>query len=159
MTTITEVQEKIKSFNEQLYCIKVEVLDGGKLPFKAHSTDAGFDLFATEDVILRHGEITKTPLNIKMELPAGSWARIETKSGLGSRGMLVYSGVIDQGFRGAPNTIATNLNSSKDIVIKKGEKIAQMTMNPHSNAFYIEQVEKVNENTSRGEGGFGSTGK
>jgi len=143
------------------YKIEVELLSDGKLPVKANKTDAGFDLFATDDVRIYPGEIVKHPLNIKMKLPEGSWARIETKSGLGSKGMLVYAGVVDEGYRGIPHTIATNLNIHTDsaIVIKKGEKLAQMTMNPHSNEYFIEQVESVDTNTSRGEGGFGSTGK
>ena len=67
------------------------------------------------------------------------------------------------------HVIMTNLHSnSRDSVlfrnnnvieIKKGEKVAQLTMNPHSTEFYIVQVDEVDTNTSRGEGGFGSTGR
>jgi len=131
----------------------------GKLPFKKNYTDAGFDLFTPYDVELFHGVVTKVPLNIRMELPSGSWARIETKSGLGSKGMLVYAGVIDQGYRGVPHVIMTNLNANgKPIIVKAGEKIAQMTMNPHNLEFFIEEVASVDTDTARAEGGFGSTG-
>jgi len=155
-----KVTEHIDALRAQMYKIEVEVLDGGRLPYKAHKTDAGFDLFASDDVEIFPGDIIKHPLNIKMKLPAGSWARIETKSGLGSKGMLVYAGVVDEGYRGIPHIIATNLSLNGDdaIVIKKGEKIAQMTLNPHSNEFFVEQVESVSTDTARGEGGFGSTG-
>jgi len=145
--------------------IEVEVLDGGKLPSKAHVTDAGFDVFATDDVVLLPGDILKHPLNIKMKLPEGSWARIETKSGLGAKGMLVYAGVVDESYRGMPHVIATNLDHGdafgrlfNGIEIKKGQKIAQITMNPHSNSYYMVQVDKVSEDTDRGTGGFGSSG-
>lgn len=156
-----KIHEHITGLRSQLFQIEVEVLEDGKMPHKAHATDAGFDLFATADVVLRPGQVIKHPLNIKLKLPGNSWARIETKSGLGSKGMLVYAGVVDQEYRGIPHVIATNLKRYDDtpIVIKKGEKIAQMTMNPHSNEFYVTQVSTVDTNTSRGEGGFGSSGK
>jgi len=163
-------QNLVKQLFEQAYKIEVEVLNGGKLPTKAHPTDAGFDVFSTDDIVLRPGEIIKHPLNIRMKLPKGPWARIETKSGLGSKGMLVYAGVIDEEYRGVPHVVMTNMNwleieideagnkSHKPIRIKKGEKLAQITMNPHANQFYIEQVESVDTDTARSSGGFGSTG-
>ena len=93
------------------------------------------------------------------------------KSGLGSKGLLIYAGVIDQEYRGIPHVIMTNVNiidhldsegfpimRTEPIVIKKGEKVAQLIMNPYASQFYIRQVDKVNTETSRGEGGFGSTG-
>lgn len=181
------LKQNAKGVYQSLYQIRCEVLEGGKLPVKAHNSDAGFDLFATEDVVIHPGEIVKHPLNIKLELPVNSWARIETKSGLGSKGMLVYAGVIDRDYRGIPHVVCTNLKMKRTeersvanivnpnlppeeteevlvdndapIVIHKGEKIAQMTINPHSEEFHIKQVDKVDERTSRGSGGFGSTGK
>ena len=151
--------KQLADIKKQTFCIEVEVLDGGKLPIKAHKTDAGFDLFATEDVNIEPGQVVKTPLNIRIKFPTGAWGRIETKSGLGSKGMLVWAGVIDEGYRGIPHVICTNLNSEGTISILKGQKLAQMTMNPHSNEYYIEQVEKVDTATDRGDGGFGSSGK
>ena len=175
-----------KGIYNSLYRIECEVLEGGTLPRKAHPSDAGFDLFAAEDVVINPGQVVKVPLNIKFKLPVNSWARIETKSGLGSKGMLVYAGVIDRDYRGVPHVVCTNLKLKKTeerfianivnpnipgteteevlvdndqpIVIQKGQKIAQMTMNPHSEEFYIAQVDKVDAKTSRGSGGFGSTG-
>lgn len=142
------------------YKIEVEVLSGGLLPSKAHANDAGFDVYATDDVVVYPGMIVKHPLNIKMRLPKGSWARIETKSGLGSKGLLVYAGVIDEGYTGIVHAILTNLNhgSKEPIVIKEGQKIAQMTMNNHSNRYYIKPVRDIVSNTSRGSAGFGSSG-
>ena len=171
------VQQHIKMLQqvrEQAYKIEVEVLNGGKLPVKANRTDAGFDVYATEDVTIFPGQVVKTPLNIRLKLPAGVWARIETKSGLGSKGMLVYAGVVDEGYRGIPHVIATNLNfydkvinvnsdGSSDfmcvpILVKKGEKLAQITIEPHSSEYFMVQVDKVDTDTDRGDGGFGSSG-
>ncbi len=137
--------------------IDVEVLEGGMLPTKAHKTDAGFDLYASEDVTLIRGQITKHPLNIKLKLPANTYARIETKSGLGSRGMLVYAGIIDEEYRGIPHVVCTLLTPDP-LIIKKGQKIAQLIMEPYSPKFIMQQVESVSIDTSRSSGGFGSSG-
>lgn len=152
--------------------IKVEVLEGGKLPSKAHPSDAGWDLYATEDITIYPGQVMKHPLNIKLQLPAGTWAEITSKSGLGSKGLLVYAGVIDESYRGIPHAVFTNLwiidqldaegiplMRTDPIVIKKGEKLAQLIMNPYNPAFFLTQVDQVDTNTSRGAGGFGSSGK
>ena len=157
--------------------IKVKLGENGMLPFKKNVTDAGFDLYATEDVTVYPGQICKHPLNIQMELPPGCYAQITSKSGLGSKGFLVYAGIIDELYRGVPHVVCTNLNwktvpfidedgepnvqlfPTEPIVIKKGEKIAQMILHPYHPHYFIEEVSKINTNTDRGEGGFGSTGK
>ena len=153
--------------------IEVEVLEEGKVPYKAHKTDAGFDLFATEDITIYPNVVTKHPLNIKMKLPQGTYAQITSKSGLGSRGLLVYAGIIDESYRGIPHVVCTKLNgqmastnyigdlidSSDPMIIKRGEKLAQLIMHPYSSEYFMEQVEHVSEDTERGSGGFGSTGR
>lgn len=150
-----------KEMYNEAYEIEVEVLDGGRLPFKAHRTDAGFDLFATSDVEIIPGQIMKHALNIRMKLPRGTYAQIESKSGLGGKGLLVYAGVIDENYRGIPHVVGANLNihEGKPILVKKGAKLAQMTMRPHANDYFMTQVESVDTDTDRGQGGFGSTGE
>lgn len=167
-----KIKELMMKANEECFKIEVEVMDGGKMPTKAHASDAGWDLYATSDITLYPGQVLKHPLNIKMALPKGTWAEITTKSGLGSKGQLVYAGVIDQAYRGVPHVVMTNvwiidrideegypLMRTEPLVIKKGEKVAQLIMNPYSDAYYMIQVEKVDSNTDRGSGGFGSSGK
>ena len=140
--------------------IEVELLEEGKLPYKAHKTDAGFDLFATEDVEIFPNFVTKHPLNIKLKLPPGTYAQITSKSGLGSKGLLVYAGVIDESYRGIPHVVCTLLNNDGSVVrIKKGAKIAQMLIHPYSPDYYMEQVDKIDTDTERGEGGFASSGE
>lgn len=162
------VQKIFQESNE----IKVEVLDGSKMPTKAHASDAGWDLYATEDITIFPGQVMKHPLNIRLELPINTWAEITSKSGLGAKGLMVYAGVIDQGYRGIPHVVFTNLwiidqideqgyplMRTQPIVIKKGEKLAQLIMNPYSESFYMTQVDKVSTETTRGGAGFGSSGK
>lgn len=141
--------------------IKCKVLEDGKLPVKAHVTDAGYDLFATYDFDIAPGEIVKHPLNVKLELPDSSYAEITSKSGNGSKGLLVYAGIIDEGYRGVLHVIMTNLCyplPGNVLSIKKGQKIAQMIMHPYSKHYSLIEVEHIDENTDRGAGGFGSSG-
>lgn len=166
------VGEQMNKVRQEMYEIQCEVLEDGRLPSKKNQSDAGFDLFAVEDVVIYPGQTKKVPLNIKLKLPQGTWACITGKSGLGAQGLLVHAGVIDQDYRGIPHVVMANVNvihsldeegiplmNTKPIVVKKGEKLAQLIMNPYAPHFYIEQVEQVSTDTARGEGGFGSTGK
>lgn len=168
--------DEAKAFAQKLFQetheIKVEVLEGGKMPSKAHATDAGWDLYATEDITIYPGQVMKHPLNIRLQLPSNTWAEITSKSGLGAKGLMVYAGVIDQSYRGIPHVVFTNLwiidqideqgfplMRTQPIVIKKGDKLAQLIMNPYSDQFYLTQVDQVDTNTDRSTGGFGSSGK
>jgi dUTP pyrophosphatase len=171
-TSYTEALEKhkelIASIHKEAFeiCVEVDYKKYGKLPTKAHKTDAGFDLYATEDIKLYPGQVRKHPLNIKMQLPKGTWAEITTKSGLGAKGQLVYAGVIDEAYRGVPHVVMTNVKFKNDagydnldpIIIMKGSKVAQLIINPYNPNYYLTEVDQVNENTERGSGGFGSTG-
>ena len=106
-----------------------------------------------------------------MKLPKGTYGEITSKSGLGSKGLLVYAGIIDQEYRGIPHVVMSNiwvmqeidpegypLMRTEPIVVKKGQKLAQMVMHPYSSEYFIEQVETVDTATARATGGFGSTG-
>ena len=153
------MNEQLKDIHRRAFEIKVEVMEGGKLPFKAHLTDAGFDVFATYDFTIQPGEVIKHPLNIKMHLPRGTYASIESKSGLGAKGLLVYAGVIDEGYRGVPHVVGAHIyQTGMPIKIKKGDKLAQFIVYPFNAQYYIEQVDHVDDGTERGGGGFGSTG-
>jgi dUTP pyrophosphatase len=166
------VQEHMSKIREDLYKIEVEVMEGGKLPNKKNASDAGFDLCAVEDVVILPGQSMKVPLNIRLKLPQGTYATITGKSGLGAQGLLVHAGIIDELYRGIPHVVMANVNiiqgideqgyplmRTQPIVVKKGEKLAQLIMAPYSPHYFINQVDKVDTNTDRAEGGFGSTGK
>lgn len=169
--TVETARVKLMKLREETFKIEVELLEDGKLPTKAHASDAGFDLYATSDIVIYPGQVQKHPLNIKLALPKNCWAEITSKSGLGSKGLLVYAGVIDQEYRGIPHVVMSNINiishideegypimRTEPIVVRKGEKLAQLIMNPYSDQFYMEQVESVSADTARATGGFGSTG-
>lgn len=168
----SRLEDELKKRFNEAYRIEVKVEEGGKLPHKVRQTDAGFDLFATEDIMLYPGQSGKTPLNVRLKLPPNTYAEITTKSGLGSRGHSVRAGIIDEEYRGVINVIHANVDlimgvdsdgfplmKTDPLVIKKGDKLAQLIMHPYSNLYFIEEVQEMDMNTSRGEGGFGSTGK
>lgn len=141
--------------------ILVEVMTNGTMPVKAHADDAGFDLFAAEAFSLMPGEVVKVPLGVKMALPPGTWGNVTSKSGLGAKGLLVYAGVIDCGYRGEIHAVVTNLKHYPFPTVmrfERGQKIAQLLIAPYRDDYQMVQVAEVPKGTSRGDGGFGSTG-
>lgn len=138
--------------------IKVKKLrDDAVLPRYAHEGDAGMDLFSCEDYVLNAGERKLFKTGLSIELPEGYVSLIWDKSGLAFKhGLTVLGGVIEYTYRGEYGVILYN-TSNEDFEIKKGDKIAQLLIQPICSAD-LEEVEKLSE-TSRGDGGFGSTGK
>lgn len=126
------------------------------LPTRAHPEDAGMDLYALEDVILgaRQGRMART--GIAMAIPQGFVGMIADRSSLGKKGVKTAGGIVDAGYRGEVQVILWNLTDS-EIRLGKGERIAQMLIYPIATPA-IREVQALDE-TRRGAGGFGSTGK
>lgn len=128
------------------------------MPFKAHKNDAGMDLFSIEETIIKPMERKLIHTGIKIQLPQNTEAQIRPRSGLALKGgitVLNTPGTIDEGYRGEIGIILINL-SDADFKVEEGMKIAQMVVKPVL-GLDIEEVNELTE-TSRGEGGFGSTG-
>ena len=132
-----------------------------KLPAYETIASAGMDLHAnlSASVVLKPLEriIIKTGLFI--ELPVGLEAQVRPRSGLAAKhGLTVLNspGTVDADYRGEIGVILVNL-SNTDFKIENGERIAQLVISKHERADWLE-VEQLNE-TARGQGGFGSTGK
>jgi len=156
---LTDAQKQtLQDTMDELFLVQVEVMPSGRIPSKAHPTDCGFDLYATSDLQIQFGEIVKHPLNIKLQLPSGTYGEITSKSSLGSKGLLVYAGIIDEGYRGIPHVICTCLKKDETITIRKGEKIAQLILHPFSPNYRLVQVTAIRSETDRGESGFGASG-
>jgi len=129
-----------------------------KINSPVHVGDAGFDVFATERVIIEPSERFKMPLGIALEMPEGYYARVETKSGrFDKEGLAVHAGIIDNGYRGEIHAQLLNTNGFLDIEITAGEKVAQVIFQKYYTP-KIKYVDKINK-TSRGKKGFGSSGK
>jgi dUTP pyrophosphatase len=135
-----------------------KVEEDAKIPSYAHPGDAGMDLYAAESVVLKPGERTIVSTGFKMALPEGYEAQIRPKSGLAAKhGVSVVNtpGTVDAGYRGIVGVILIN-HGNEEFAVEKNMKIAQMVINKVENPD-IEEVDELDD-TSRGEGGFGSTG-
>jgi len=127
-----------------------------KLPLYQHQGDAGLDLFSSIDCILAPGEVKPVPSGIKVAVPEGYVGLVWDKSGVSLKGIHRLAGVIDSGYRGEVRVVLVNLGK-ESLVIKKGMKIAQLLIQSVAQVKVVE-VEELEE-TSRGDKGFGSTGK
>ncbi len=140
--------------------LKIQKLDKTlKTPEYAHIGDAGLDLYSAVDCILRPSERRKVPTGIKIAIPEGYAGFVQPKSGLAIKNGLSLvntPGLIDSGYRGEICAILINLDPEEDFVIKRGDKICQLVIQKVEDV-EIEITDEL-ENTSRGEGGFGSTG-
>jgi len=143
--------------------MKIKIVNRSKheLPQYATPLSAGLDLRANidEPVLLRPLERKLVKTGLFIELPAGYEAQIRPRSGLAiKKGISVLNspGTIDADYRGEICIIMINL-SSEDFLIEDGERICQMVIASHVQAEWS-LVEELNE-TERGAGGFGHTGK
>lgn len=174
--------------------VKIKLLTkDAVVPRYAHKGDAGIDLFANSDVMLKSGVPTLVGCGFSMELPDGYEAQIRSRSGNALKHGLVVAnspGTVDSGYRGEigaimlwngmnPNALMSHSDGSvlygecavdavlsqgydpgkfdRMYVVKRGDRIAQMVISRY-NTVELEEVAELEE-THRGEGGFGSTGK
>ena len=139
--------------------IKVKKLsEKAILPSIAHPGDAGMDLFSIENKILESGRSYLVKTGISIQLPKNTEAQIRPRSGLALKHTIALTntpGTIDEGYRGEIGVIMIN-HGRENFEITEGMKIAQMVIKP----IYEVKITEVNDlsDTSRGEGGFGSTG-
>ncbi len=127
-----------------------------RIPHYSHEGDAGLDLFSSIDSVLNKGEVKAVSTGIQVAVPEGHVGLIWDKSGISLKGVHRLAGVIDSGYRGEVRVVMANLGE-KLFVVKRGMKIAQLLIQPVMDVEVVE-VDELEE-TSRGQNGFGSTGK
>ena len=130
------------------------------LPSYAHPGDAGLDLVARIDVELTPGERAVVPTGVAVALPAGCVGLVHPRSGLAARhglGVVNAPGTIDAGYRGEIAVILVNHDPRETVHLARGERIAQLVVQRVETVRVVE-VDTL-EDTSRGAGGFGSTGR
>ncbi len=128
-----------------------------KTPSYAHYGDAGFDLFVPEAVTLEPGDRKTIPLGVAMEIPDGYVGLMFDKSSLSHKyGLKTFGNVIDSGYRGEIHAGLIN-QSGQTQTLEAGQKIIQMLIIPVETVQIVE-ADTLNE-SSRGTGAFGSTGK
>ena len=143
--------------------MKVQIINRSKHSLPEYKTEdsAGMDLVANlaEEIVLKPLERKLIPTGLHIALPSGYEAQVRPRSGLALKhgiSVLNTPGTIDADYRGDIGVILINL-SHEDFAVNDGDRIAQLVIAKHEKINFIE-VEELNE-TDRGAGGFGSTGK
>ncbi len=129
------------------------------LPTYAHPGDAGLDLSSVAAVTLAPGERAAVPTGLAMAIPDGWVGLVHPRSGLAARhGITVTNapGTIDAGYRGEVLVLLVNLGT-EEVTLAAGERVAQLVLQRVGTAAVVE-VEALDD-SSRGAGGFGSTGR
>ncbi len=136
--------------------MKVVLDEGARMPHRAHAADAGLDLFAREDKLIPAGGKASFDTGVHIELPPNTVGQLESKSGYFRNYGIFCTGTIDEGYTGSIVATLYNLGDT-DFTVEAGQKITQLVIYPIIKP-ELEQVEKL-EQTERGNGGFGSTGR
>ena len=129
------------------------------LPRYARSSDAGLDLHAAEPVVIEPGARALVPTGLAIAIPPGFAGFVLPRSGLALRhGVTVLNapGLIDAGYRGEVKVLLVNHDREARVTLQRGERIAQLVVQPVSSVELVE-VEELAA-SERGGGGFGSTG-
>jgi dUTP pyrophosphatase len=140
--------------------VLISRLDRGlPMPRYAHPGDAGADLCAREDVSLAPGQRALVPTGVAIALPAGYAAFVHPRSGLANRhgiSLVNAPGTIDAGYRGEILVNLLNTDTREAFTIARGDRIAQLVVQPVSEAHFVE-VESL-PGSHRGDTGHGASG-
>jgi dUTP pyrophosphatase len=134
--------------------------DAARPPAQAHDGDAGYDLHAAETVAIRPGERASVGTGIAVAIPAGQAGLVVPRSGLAARhGISVVNapGLIDSGYRGELRVLLLNTDRTEAFQVAPGDRIAQLVLVAVETP-ELEELTELDE-TVRGSGGFGSTGR
>jgi len=130
------------------------------VPSYAHPGDAGVDLITTVDAEVPPGERVLLPTGIAIALPEGYAAFVHPRSGLAVKygvSLVNAPGTVDAGYRGEIRVSLVNLDPRETVVLRRGDRIAQLVVQRVEHAVFHE-VETL-PGSDRGEGGFGSSGR
>ena len=136
--------------------MKIKLDPGAIMPNRAHEWDAGLDLYTPERIVLFPGSYTTVDLGVHVQIPESCVGLITSKSGLMAKG-ITCRGTIDAGYTGSIRAVLYNQDSGERKVFERGQKVTQLVILPCVFPS-LELVDEL-ENTERGSGGFGSTGK
>lgn len=127
-------------------------------PTRAHTTDAGLDLYTPEGqtCLVRRGAVYTIDLGIRVAIPDGYYGQLTLRSSAGKKGLTIPNGVgiIDSGYRGNLKVLVTAL--TEPVLVAAGERICQLVILPLP--FTRVEAGILDDTTDRGQGGFGSTG-
>ena len=138
------------------YCFK-RLSEKAVKPTQGSKHSAGYDLYSTENYVLKSSERKLFKTDISIEQQSGCYAQIEGRSGLAYKyGIITLGGIIDSDYSGNIGVILLN-TGDQELVINQGDRIAQLIFHNHYSPDLVEKSELAE--TARAESGFGSTGK
>lgn len=136
--------------------VNVKLDKGAKLPTRGHADDAGLDIYTPEMLIIKAKKAVTVDTGVHIQIPKGYVGFLKSKSGLNVKQSLLSEGVIDSGYTGSIRVKLYN-HGEVPAIINPGEKVSQLVLLPIITPD-LEVVDALEE-TERGDGGFGSTGK
>lgn len=136
--------------------IDCQLSTNGALPQRAHPTDAGADLRSAESFVLQPGDEKMADTGVAVKIPQGFGGFVFNRSSQGKKGIIVLNsvGVVDSDYRGTVKVLLKNLSNAPYEVVQ-GDRIAQLVVMP----VVLCEFRDAWNDTERGTGGFGSTGK
>ena len=137
--------------------MKIMLDDGAFAPVRAHKEDAGLDIRAKSDALVRAGQSMTFHTGVHVELPPGTCGLLVSKSGLNVRHDITSTGLIDENYTGEIVVKLFN-HGFEDYQVHAGDKVSQMVVIPIWHDPVIEIVDELPE-TERGSSGFGSSGR
>ena len=130
------VEDDVMAMADEVGALEIQLLsDKGTLPSKANRFDAGFDLYASENALIHPQERLLVSTDIAMAIPKGHVGLIWPRSGLAvKKGVDVFAGVIDSGYRGEVKVCLYN-SGSEILEVEEGDRIAQLLIQKAENYF------------------------
>lgn len=138
----------------------LKLKDDATLPSRAHEGDAGLDLYACEAAHIGPGERWSVGTGVGVEIPQGHAGLVLPRSGLArEHGIALVNapGLIDSGYRGELRVLLLNTDPAETFRVEPGDRIAQLVLTPIALAEPVEATALTE--SSRGAGGFGSSGR
>jgi dUTP pyrophosphatase len=164
--------DRMRAGKRQLFAARVDPALALGIQEPRHDGDCGWDLVAMEDMVIPPMESRDVPVNARLDLPPGVWGLMLARSSIAKRNLAVEAGVIDNGYRGRLFVVLRNMQLPEYSVegrgwaisprttatIQAGERVAQMVFYQDV-PIWMTEIEVIDEGTSRGAAGFGSTGR
>lgn len=149
-------REEVENVFNARIVLKLKLGPKGIVPTQPHSTDACWDLYATEDIDIGTGKVAEVPTDIYIDIPVGFEGELKTRSSYGKSGIRVHHSVIDAGYKGEISPFVHN-SANSCLVIKAGDRIAQFCLRRKVNIGWS----IVNDlgASERGTQGHGSSGR
>ena len=131
------------------------------VPTQGSAQAAGWDLYALEEVVVKRNISSMIRTGLAIAIPEGWEGQIRCSSSLGKKGLIMPNGIgtIDSDYRGELMVLATWIGEGEEFIVQKGERVAQLLFSPVPLVKFVERDYNQLSTTTRGSGGFGSSGR